>query len=666
MTVSAATAQSVQKVPDARAGTGVTMIFGEYWRGPILPSWGSQERERVLRRYDRYEYNSLWQGAVAGLARRIAATPWEIRAPLGKDATHYQSVLRNAWFGRGWDQLVKATVRDFCRHDRGAFWEVVGYGHPLAPCIGGPLAIALLDPLRCFPTGDPTYPVLYFNAAGELHLLHHSRVVRFVDAPDSDEEHPALGLCALSRAIAVSTRELRMGRYVDVVLDDEPPPGIAVLKNILEQDVMAEARKLRERMRFDTPNMYGRTVFLHPAEGSQDADVKMIPYSQPPDKFDFQKYTELDARVIALALGVDPQDVYPLTGGQMGTGTQSEVMAAKGRGNGMADIRAMLTRAINDLLPEDFEFKFKFRDDEQDAQQAATRLSNMQAIQMAAGHMSTQEIRRYLATVDDVLKDILTDERGRIMRLDDADPRSTEQVASDDTPLVGGGAQASQAVSTPAERAPEGGAYAQSEPRGQSVLRSKAWATTRAQFIANVADLVRGGISNEIQKRRFNIVMRAHLHRLGLDAFRDGLEAGGVSRLDFDERDLAAVQEYLAEQSKYIAQFADEVYTGKIRPESITHRASLWANKSLRGFFNLGQASAAWNAPHRWNLGPTEEHCRSQGKTVGCLNLNGQVHRLRDWRKRRLTPGSDALTCKGFRCLCTLTLALGERATGRF
>lgn len=668
MTISQAAAQSVRTIPDARTGAGIPLTFGEYWRGPILPSWGSQDRERILRRYDRYEYNSLWQGAVAGLARRTAVTPWEIRAPAGKDAAHYQDVFRNAWEGRGWDQLIKATVRDFCRHDRGAFWEIVGPGDPLGPrLLGQVTGIGLLDPLRCTPTGDPFYPVLYFNTAGELHLMHKSRVVRFVDAPDSDEDHPGVGLCALSRSIAICTRELRMGRYVDVALDDEPPPGIAVLENILEQDIMSEARKLRERMRMDTPDMYGRTVFLHPAEGSQDADVKMIPYSQPPDKFDFREYTELDARVIALELGVDPQDVYPLSGGQMGTGTQSEIMAAKGKGNALAEQRTMITRIANDLLPEDFEFTFQFRDDEQDGQQAATRLANVQAIQTVAGNLSAQEVRRFLVAVDDVFQDILTDDAGRVTTLDDADPQSAEQVAGDETPIDDTPAVAAPSEDTPAVEAPAAPTFADRVAAiRQQRSHSKAWAATRMQFVSNVADLLRGGLDSEIRRRRFVTVMRAHLQRLGLDAFRDGLEAGGVSREDFDDRDLKAVQTYLADQSQYIAGFADDVYTGKIGPDAVTYRAGLWANKSLRGFFNLGQASAAWNAPHKWALGPTEEHCRTKGGSVGCLNLSGQVHRLRDWRGRKLVPGSDALTCKGFQCACTLTLAQGERASGRF
>lgn len=660
MSTTQAAVQTVQTLPDARARA--SLVFGEYWRGPILPSWGSQEREYVLRRYDRYEYNSLWQGAVAGLARRIAVTPWRIRAPAGKDVAYYQDVFRNAWFGRGWDQFIKATVRDFCRHDRGAFWEVIGPGDPLGPrLLGQVTGLSLLDPLRCIPTGDPFYPVLYFNTDGELHLLHESRVVRFVDAPDSDEDHPGVGLCALSRAIAVCTRELRMGRYVDVALDDEPPPGIAVLKNILEQDVMSEARKLRERLRMDTPDMYGRTVFLHPAEGSQDADVKMIPYSQPPDKFDFREYTELDARVIALELGLDPQDVYPLSGGQMGTGTQSEIMAAKGKGNALAEQRTMITRALNNLLPTDFEFTFQFRDDEQDSQQASTRLANVQAIQTVAGSLSAQEMRRFLVAVDDVFQDILTDDAGRVTTLDDADPQSAGQIAGDDTPL-------DDAPALPAADAPAAAPTFADRVAAvrQQRSHSKAWANTRAQFVANVADLLRGGLDSDIRRQRFVVVMRAHLQRLGLDAFRDGLEAGGVSREDFDDRDLKAVQTYLAEQSQYIRSFADDVYSGKISPNAVMYRASLWANKSLRGFYNLGQASAAWNAPHRWMLGPTEEHCRTKDGSIGCLNLSGQVHRLRDWRKRNLVPGSDALTCKGYQCACRLMLALGERASGRF
>jgi hypothetical protein len=46
--------------------------------------------------------------------------------------------------------------------------------------------------------------------------------------------------------------------------------------------------------------------------------------------------------------------------------------------------------------------------------------------------------------------------------------------------------------------------------------------------------------------------------------------------------------------------------------------------------------------------------------------LDGQIHRMRDWRKKKWLPGSEKLACHGFNCGCSLTPAPGKRAFGRF
>ncbi len=169
-------------------------------------------------------------------------------------------------------------------------------------------------------------------------------------------------------------------------------------------------------------------------------------------------------------------------------------------------------------------------------------------------------------------------------------------------------------------------------------------------------------VENEMARRRFGIVVRALLRRHGLEAFRDGLEEGGVSREDMDERDQQALSIWLTEQSQYVTRFADNVFRNRefFDENRADIHAHMWANKSLRGAYQLGQASAAWNQPFRWRLGATEKHCRD------CLRLNGQVHRMRDWRKKGFLPGSDKLECRGFNCDCKLVLARGERSRGRF
>ena len=206
---------SVQVLPDAQRDGGAPAFFWETARGPILPAWGTRERERALRVWYRNQYNTLIQGAFAGLTKRWAATPWEISGPRRATKT-FQDMFRAADFGRGWSSFVQKMALDFLRQDGGAYVEVIAPGNPMKAPTGPTMALANLDSLRCMPTGDPEYPAVYYNRQGAMHLLHRARVIHLVDMPDSDERNPGYGLSTLSRAIALAMLflgGLALGRY---------------------------------------------------------------------------------------------------------------------------------------------------------------------------------------------------------------------------------------------------------------------------------------------------------------------------------------------------------------------------------------------------------------------------------------------------------------------
>jgi hypothetical protein len=76
---------------------------------------------------------------------------------------------------------------------------------------------------------------------------------------------------------------------------------------------------------------------------------------------------------------------------------------------------------------------------------------------------------------------------------------------------------------------------------------------------------------------------------------------------------------------------------------------------SLEGVYLQGKAYAMGERPGRWELGATQEHCISQGGTMGCAELSGQVHPV-NWYIQRgyipRQPGNPNLTCHGFHCDC--------------
>ncbi len=141
-----------------------------------------------------------------------------------------------------------------------------------------------------------------------------------------------------------------------------------------------------------------------------------------------------------------------------------------------------------------------------------------------------------------------------------------------------------------------------------------------------MADLIGAGLSEDVTSRRFDTLMRAQLAKGGRQAYKDGLEDGGIEAPELDDDDLTEIAAILADQAQYITDFVTRVFSGdsQMTPEA---RAIAWANKSLEAFYQAGLLSADRNGLYEWKYGDTE-HCDD------CRRLNGQRHRLKEWHAK--------------------------------
>lgn len=652
----AARKQTVQELPDAKRDAGMLPMYFATNRGIILPSWGTGERERALRNFYRHDRNNIIQGAFAGLAKKIAATPWEIKGENDADVKYYQTVFRGAQFGAGWTEFIKMWVLDYLRQDRGVYIELTAPGDPQYAPMGRVTGLSILDSVHCYPTGDPRYPVIYRSRLGATHLLPSTRVLHSVDMRDTDETRPGYGLCALSRAIAIAQRQILMGQYTAANLDDMPPPGVNIWTNTNSSKVQEAVTAYYAQQNADAGSVWGKSINIYGMDMTHPVDMKSVTFSQAPEKYDYSVYVDVDIKELALAIGVDIQELWPITGGPIGTAGQSQIQHDKGQGKAPADIYATLERRLNDVLPEGLEFQFKQRDiraDEAEAKNASTWVSTISTV----GFLTDDEKRRILADKVEAFQNVLLDPHGQVIRLDDADPKplsiGTDSALAIGTPVVGAGSTLT--IGSQGAQPLQLGAPKQALMLGTG---KKDYEATRDEFVTNVVDLIGAGNNDEMSRRRFGIVFRAQLRRLGQKAFADGLAQGGVTD-PLDDDELAQVQMWLAEQSAYVTQFANDVFGRGYSRDEIRHHAEMWANKSLRDAFDMGRMAADRNGMYEWVLGATEEHCED------CPRLSGQVHRFKQWYVRNWLPGSQRLGCHGYRCECELRRT-DKAAKGRF
>lgn len=635
---------TVQSLPNAEtSGAGAMLWATSTQRGYLLPQWGTREREKALRRFYRHEYNWLGQSAFAGLIKKVQATPWEIKGKRRVD--YFADVLRRADFGRGWDALLSKIILDYLRQDGGGYMEMIAPGNPRRAPTGPVLGIAPLDSLACVPTGDPEFPVLYTNTDGTLHLLHHTRVFQLVDQPDGDQNQPGYGLCALSRAVSIVARQILSGRYVEQKLDDKPPPGIVAATNLNEgQRQQALGNYLREQSSDERPP-WGKTMWLYGTDPEHPVGLEYTTFSQAPDSWSFVDYNNLDVNAWALALGVDVQELWQLSGGSLGSGQQSQILHAKSQGKTYGGLLTAIERALNQMLPDTLEFTFKRRDPFEAQERAQTAQLWASFVQAAGSTLSADEQRRLLANMVEAYADTVTDAAGQIMRRDDLDtdapaPDDGMQVAQDNTPNA--------PDATPAE-----------PQAAQDVVGAKAIQATELDFTSDWEDLLKAARDQDMNRRRFGIVARALIAKYARRAYEDGLKDGGVED-GMDDEDLAEVAKYTATQSGYVSDIGAVLFRGDgISDAQAAQRPGMWFSKSIYPAYERGRISADKNGLYEWTLGRTELHCST------CLTLNGQRHRMKEYAKRELLPRSSKLACGGWLCDCKLSKSEG-RARGRW
>lgn len=625
-------------------------FFGIYHQPTdLLPAHGTRQRDKTLREFLVASHNTLVASAIMQMVTRVQTTAWEVKG--GKRlARYYQDLLQDADHGWGWDTFIAKLVTDFLTQDFGAIVEIVGYGKPDKQH-SGVTGLGQLDPARCWATRSDEYPLIYEDLNGAWHKLHKSRVKRFIDNPSPIEQRFNLGLCALSRMISVSAVQILMSKYQTQRLNDLPPTGIITLSGINDTQWNQALDEYNVGNQADG-NTVWRNLMRFVSIKNEPIDVSIIPFSELPEHFNFREYMELHVNLVALALQDDPQNIWPLSGQGLGTGTQSRILHAKGQAKMFGKLLTMIERFINtEVLPDDLEFRFKYRDVEQDKERADTAQVWVQ-IASGATVLTDEEKRRLLANNVEAFQDVLLDEAGEL-RLPDSDKLPETDVIADDT--------TTNVTESEPNAAPESQTPVANTPvvaRGLGGRHDtdsdvyKDYTSTKTEFITNVSDLLKAGTDEDVTRRRFGIVFRAHLNRLGTQAYKDGLAAGGVDD-DLSSADRANIARIYAEQAAYVSDLSKAMYSGDLTIANFESRADMWAQKSLSAFYQAGLLEANGNGMYQWVLGNTE-HC------ADCLRLAGQKHRLKEWHNSGWMPQGSNLECGGFRCQCEL-----KRASGR-
>lgn len=332
-------------------------------------------RDAYLRASVRQE--ALWAAAVYTAQTKIASMSYDVESDIPLRAKRGQELLLNADSGAldggGWVKFAGRVTRDYLTQDNGAFIEIERFGGAQGARIK---ALHHLDSARCRRTDDPERPVIYTDLKGVEHVMPWWSVIMLVDMPDPAADKYGMGMCAAHRAWRKITHLAAIERYVWEKVSGSSPTKLSFVQGLLDQTVKDVVNAAREdKIQRGIINYMGAVVGAIP--GDSPLTLVEIALKDLPDGFDPEQERQETTLVYANCIGIDSQDLRPLTGQALGTGAQSAVLDDKQQGKGLAALRKDLGHQLNlkvfDSLTTFVVVERDLRDEKQEADIATAR-----------------------------------------------------------------------------------------------------------------------------------------------------------------------------------------------------------------------------------------------------------------------------------------------------
>jgi hypothetical protein len=326
-----------------------------------IPVWGTnvRSRDRILREFYKSEY--MLSGTVYGTCARYASFKYVLSGP-ERQVNIMQRILHNSEHGSGWQKLMIKAVKDELTQDNAGFIEAIRTADDYkAPVI----QLNHLDSSRCQRTGNWEVPVVYTDVRGGMHKLKWYQVYDIAEYPDPDERFRGYQQCAVSRLLGGAQKMRDVSLYEREKFSGRNPTEVNLVSGIAQERIMSILKLDQNKADNTGQQRYMIPSIIAGLDPTARVALETIKLRGSPDGWDkaedFKEYIIL----LALAFGLDPQDIAPIQGGGLGSSQQSQVLAQKGRGKGPALFMSTIEHMMNfhGIMPASVTFHYEEQDD---------------------------------------------------------------------------------------------------------------------------------------------------------------------------------------------------------------------------------------------------------------------------------------------------------------
>lgn len=371
------------------------------------PNYWSRDRDLTLRATVLRE--TQWATAVGIAMAKVSVAGYKIKGNLAPRVQRMHRLLQLADFGKGYMQFMAKLARDFLLTDNGAFVEIVRASAAPGSRIVG---LAHLDSLRCWRTGDDDIPVVYTDKKGQMHELMREQVFTLADMPGSSEDGRGVGLSAASRAYATLYKMWALDTLISEAAAGRSPTKLTFVGGINQRAVedaitTAKAQADAEKLQF----YMGAAVVASPTD--KPLSTVEVALREIPTGIDVEKERTDAWLKFANAIGLDPQELQPLSGSALGTATQSEVLDDKASGKGIQVLFGQFVEQLNlRVMAQGCTFAFEENDVRDQRAQAEVReiRARTRAAMVTTGEISAVQAQQMAIEDGDIPRAVIPDQ----------------------------------------------------------------------------------------------------------------------------------------------------------------------------------------------------------------------------------------------------------------
>lgn len=392
--------RTLQEFPEPREYNYHNLVLYFNQVGNFIEPWHGSPLRRDAQLAEFWKSEPFLSSAVTSIAMTRAALSWEITGP-PKTVARVQKLLNSSDFGKGWQHLMMQVNIDLLTTDNGAFIEVIrqkpsgGKKPEMMPVIG----LAHLASLKCIRTGNPLEPVIYIDRKGREHVMKWWQIITLTENP-IPESPTGRQFCFVSRVLKYAQILKDIEKYNEEKVSGRFTQAIHVVSGVNQR----EMENIEERANLDRDNQglmrYGQPLILTTLDPNATVSKETIELASMPDNFNMQETMTWYISLLALASGSDYQEFAPLSGGNLGTASQSDTLHRKSQRKGTQLFIKLIETGLVEAkaIPQSVAFQFKQQDAQAEQEQVEIEKTRAETrkIQIDSGEI-TPEVSRQIA-----------------------------------------------------------------------------------------------------------------------------------------------------------------------------------------------------------------------------------------------------------------------------